>query len=159
MHAAGAGAARPRAQLRRAGGYSAGVLSREGCGDARIAPATTWIERSIRAVRAKHLPTGALTLLAFALAPSPAAGSGPLGARAASTRGPSVQSALAALERSGAVGQAAYQQDYSSFLAAEHSLGRLSGIRRRELAAVVANVQAIAAAGALTSSRLPALFL
>src|SRR6202035_586451 len=39
------------------------------------------------------------------------------------------------------------------------SLGRLGGTRRTELGAVLANARAIAAAGQLTASRLPALFL
>jgi D-glucuronyl C5-epimerase C-terminus len=73
--------------------------------------------------------------------------------------GPSVTAALASLKRSGAITPAVYQQDYSAYVAAVNSLKKLSGTRRAELGAVVANVQAIAAAGGFIPSRLPALFL
>jgi hypothetical protein len=77
----------------------------------------------------------------------------------ASRRGPSVSAALAGLQRAGAVPQAVAGADLAVYVAARRSLARLSGTRREELAAVLANVQAIAAAGELTPSRLPALFL
>jgi hypothetical protein len=80
-------------------------------------------------------------------------------ADAASTHGPSVTAALASLLHSGAIPQATYTNDYSAYVAAKRSLGRLSGTRQAELGAVIANVQAIAAAGELTPTRLPALFL
>jgi hypothetical protein len=73
--------------------------------------------------------------------------------------GPSVTAALASLQRSGAIAPAVYQQDYSAYVAAVGSLKKLSGTRRSELGAVVANVRAIAAAGGFIPSRLPALFL
>ena len=73
--------------------------------------------------------------------------------------GPSVSAALASLQRSGAITPAIYQQDYSAYVAAVNSLKKLSGTRRSELGAVVANVRAIAAAGGFIPSRLPALFL
>jgi hypothetical protein len=73
--------------------------------------------------------------------------------------GPSVTAALASLQRSGAITPAVYQQDYSAYVAAINSLKKLSGTRHSELGAVVANVQAIAAAGGFIPSRLPALFL
>src|SRR6202035_3038258 len=87
------------------------------------------------------------------------ASSGPARARAAAQRGPSVTAALASLQRSGAITEATEHQDYSVYLAATRSLGRLGGTRRTELGAVLANARAIAAAGQLTASRLPALFL
>ena len=87
------------------------------------------------------------------------AGRSPVVARAASARGPSVSGALKSLQASGAITPAVYQQDYSAYVAAKHSLGKLSGTRRTELGAVLANVQAIAAAGQFTASRLGALFL
>jgi len=59
----------------------------------------------------------------------------------------------------GAITEAVYQQDYATYLAAKRALGKLSGTRNAELGAVLANVQAIAAAGELIPSRLPALFL
>jgi D-glucuronyl C5-epimerase C-terminus len=80
-------------------------------------------------------------------------------ARAAAHRGPSVTAVLASLQRSGAISEAVERQDYSIYLAAKRSLGRLGSTRRTELGAVLANVRAIAAAGELTASRLPALFL
>ena len=83
----------------------------------------------------------------------------PARARAAASHGPTVTAALASLQRSGAITPAIYQQDYSAYVAAVNSLKKLSGTRRNELGAVVANVQAIAAAGGFIPSRLPALFL
>jgi hypothetical protein len=88
-----------------------------------------------------------------ALAPTSAQASG----KPAS--GPSVTAALASLQRSGAITPAVYQQDYAAYVAAVNSLKKLSGTRRTELGAVVANVRAIAAAGGFIPSRLPALFL
>jgi hypothetical protein len=73
--------------------------------------------------------------------------------------GPSVTAALASLQRSGAIAPAVYQQDLSAYVAAVNSLKKLSGTRRAELGAVIANVRAIAAAGGFIPSRLPALFL
>ena len=62
--------------------------------------------------------------------------------------------ALASLQRSGAITAAVYQQDYSAYLAAKRSLAKLSGTRRTELGAVLANVQAMAGARLFTASRL-----
>ncbi len=67
--------------------------------------------------------------------------------------------ALQSLLHANAIAQPVYQQDYAAYVAAKQSLARLSGTRREELGAVLANVQAIAAAGELTASRLPAVFL
>ena len=72
---------------------------------------------------------------------------------------PDRHGALASLQRSGAITPTTYQQDYAAYVAAERSLKKLSGTRRAELGAVLANVQAIAAAGEFIPSRLPALFL
>jgi hypothetical protein len=63
------------------------------------------------------------------------------------------------LLRSGATSEAVYRHDYAVYVAAKHSLGRLGGTRRAELGAVLANVQAIAASGQLSASRLAAVFL
>ncbi len=133
------------------------------------------IERSIRAVRAKLLAVLALglltaaaasaqpTLAAAPAAPAARASLGPVHvrvrARAAAVRGPSVSAALLGLERSGAITTSVYQQDYATYVAAKGALAKLSGTRRVELGAVLANVQAIAAAGEFIASRLPALFL
>ncbi len=100
---------------------------------------------------------GALALAGAAAAPAHAAESA--SARAAAAHGPSVSGALSTLQRSGAITPAVYQQDYAAYLAAKRSLGKLSGTRHTELGAVLANVQAIAAAGGFIPSRLPALFL
>ncbi|HEY5045764.1 MAG TPA: D-glucuronyl C5-epimerase family protein [Solirubrobacteraceae bacterium] len=78
---------------------------------------------------------------------------------AQAAHGPTVTGALASLKRSGAITAAVYQQDNAAYLAAQSSLKKLSGTRRTELGGVLANVQAIAAAGQFTPSRLPALFL
>ena len=67
--------------------------------------------------------------------------------------------ALASLQSSGAITPAVYQRDYSAYTQAKRSLGKLKGTRRTELGAVLANVQAIAAAGGFIPSRLGALFL
>jgi D-glucuronyl C5-epimerase C-terminus len=116
--------------------------------------------RSIRRVRANKLcALLAGVLILGGLATLPAAAERSHLARPAARRGPSVPSALLGLQRSGAITPAAYQQAYGSYLAAQRSLGRLSGTRRVELGAVIANLQAIAAGGGLTASRLPALFL
>jgi plasmid stability protein len=79
--------------------------------------------------------------------------------RAAATHGPSVTAAMRGLLHSAAISEATYNQDYSAYLAAKSSLGKLSATRREELGAVLANVQAMASAGELVPSRLPALFL
>jgi len=112
-------------------------------------------------VRARHLwALLAAVLILGGLAAIPAqAGQSPGSARAASARGPSVSAALLSLQSSGAITPAVYQQDYAIYVAAKRSWGKLSGTRRAELGAVLANVQAIAAAGGFTASRLGALFL
>jgi hypothetical protein len=80
-------------------------------------------------------------------------------AHAAARHGPTVSRVLLGLRSSGAIAPADYTRYYAAYVAAKHSLGRLSGTRRTELGAVLANVQAMAAAGLLSSSRLPAVFL
>jgi hypothetical protein len=80
-------------------------------------------------------------------------------AHAAAARGPSVTAAMQSLLKSAAISEATYRQDYSAYVAAKSSLAKLSGTRREELGAVLANVQAMAGAGELIASRLPALFL
>ncbi len=137
---------------------------------ARTPAAAEALERSIRRVRVKRLlalALGALTLGAMAAPAALAAPrelelaplGRPLHARAAAHRGPTVSAALASLQRSGAITQPTYSGYLAAYLAAAHSLTRLSGTRRAELGAVIANVQAIAAAGGFIPSRLPALFL
>jgi hypothetical protein len=119
---------------------------------------------SIRAVRAKLLYAIALSLALGWLTAFPASAAhrpsvSAVHAHIEARRGPSVSAALLSLERSGAITEAAYGQYTSTYTAARRSLKRLSGTRRTELGAVIANVQQIAAAGEFTPTRLPALFL
>jgi hypothetical protein len=103
----------------------------------------------MRHVRAKllwALALGALTLVAATASPAAAAG-------------PSVSGALQSLQRSGAITPAQYSQYANAYGAAKSSLGKLSGTRRSELGAVLANVQAMAAGGYFIASRLPVIFL
>ena len=77
----------------------------------------------------------------------------------AARRGPSVSGALSALLASSQIDKATYSQDLASYVSAKRALGALTGTRRSELGAVIANVQAIAAAGQLSASRLAVTFL
>ncbi len=112
------------------------------------------------AVRAKHLRAlalGALILSLLALVTaSPAVASSKSKTAAAK---PSVSSALQSLKRSGGITPVQYTQYYNAYVAAKSSLAKLSGTRRSELGAVMANVQAMAAGGYFIPSRLPVIFL
>jgi hypothetical protein len=66
---------------------------------------------------------------------------------------------LARLRRTGAISGASYDEYLGRFNRALRALKRLHGTRAVELQAVIANLHNIAAAGALSASRLPALFL
>jgi hypothetical protein len=70
-----------------------------------------------------------------------------------------VTAALQRLQRSGAIEESAYRQYQGDYTAAKSSLRKLSGARRIELGAVLANVEAMAGAGQLIASRLPVVFL
>ena len=70
----------------------------------------------------------------------------------------SARSELARLRRIHAISPAAYRRYLGSFNAALRSERQLRGTRATELEAVIQNLHAIAAAGMLTASRLPALF-
>ena len=83
----------------------------------------------------------------------------PLRATAAATHGPTVTRVLQGLLHNGAISETTYRADQAIYTAAKRSLGRLGGTRRAELGAVLANVQAIAAAGQLSASRAPSVFL
>jgi hypothetical protein len=76
----------------------------------------------------------------------------------AATKRVTVTAALQQLQRSGAITEAAYRQYEGAYVAAKTSLRRLSGTRRRELGAVLGNVEAMAAKGRLIPSRLPVVF-
>lgn len=65
---------------------------------------------------------------------------------------------LATLLHSGAIDQSTYNGYRATYAGATRSLRKLSGTRHSELAAVLANVQAIARSGELTASRLPIAF-
>ena len=133
------------------------------------------LQRSIGAVRAKRLAALALGVLGLGGTTAlPALAGGATEARQASTlapvrvhvparsasaHGPSVSATLQNELHSEAISEATYHQDYSAYVAAKSSLGKLSGTRKAELGAVLANVQAMAAAGELIPSRLGAVFL
>ncbi len=102
-------------------------------------------------MRSAALVLGVVLALAGATSPSTAA--------AATKRGPTVSAALQGLLRGGAITEAVYRQDYAAYVAAKRSVGRIGGTRRRELGAVLSNVQQMAAAGALIPTRLAAVFL
>ncbi len=88
---------------------------------------------------------------------------GALAARAAARgrrlKPPSVPGVLAHLYRTGQLDRSDYDAYGASWNAAQRLVKHLSGIRRAELGAVIANLSEIAAAGELGPSRLPALFL
>ena len=127
---------------------------------------------SIGAVRVPRLLALLSALLALALlAPGEAAAVSPraaealaplgrpLHARAAARRGPTVSAALSSLLRSGQISEAVYRKDLAVYTAAKRSLGRLTGTRRAELGAVMANVEAMGRAGYITASRQAVIFL
>jgi hypothetical protein len=70
-----------------------------------------------------------------------------------------VPTALARLLRAGAIDQSAYAEYLGAYNEASRSLRRLSGTRRLELGAVLANVETMAEKGLLAPSRLPVAFL
>ncbi len=78
--------------------------------------------------------------------------------QAKAARSVTVTAALQALERSGAITEAAYRQYQGAYSAAKSSLRKLSGTRAAELGAVIANVEAMASKGQLIASRLPVVF-
>ncbi|MCW2969445.1 MAG: hypothetical protein JWO23_572, partial [Solirubrobacterales bacterium] len=166
---------------------SGGVLSLQRPRAATVSAAGAAIERSIRAVRACRFSVLLLGALALGALTAPSASTAaswlelaPLGrhaaagppvragvsspgphatARTAVRHGPTVTAVLGSLQHSGAISETSYRQYYSTYLAAKRSLGRLRGTRASELGAVIANVTAMAAAGSLDASRLPAVFL
>src|SRR5579862_4385119 len=72
---------------------------------------------------------------------------------------PSVTSELSRLYRTGQIDSTVYDQYTTSWSSAQAAAKHLHGIRATELNAVMANLQAMAAAHAFIPSRLPALFL
>ncbi len=100
---------------------------------------------------AKPLRALALSVAVLALAALPAG--------AAAAHRVTVTAALQRLQKSGAITEVAYRQYQGTYSAAKTSLRRLSGTRRVELGAVLANVEAMASGNLLSASRLPAVFL
>jgi hypothetical protein len=109
-------------------------------------------------VRARQARAVLLGLLVLCLAAPSTEAIAASRARVAA-RGMSASAALLHLRAGGAITETVYRKDYDALVAAKRSLGRLSGTRRTELGAVLSNIQAIAAAGGLSPSRLAALFL
>jgi hypothetical protein len=106
---------------------------------------------------AKSPPTRVLVLLVLGgLVAGSIAGLAPAQATA---RGPTVTGALSKLESTGTISEASYRQYTTAYSASQRSLKKMTGTRRAELGSVIENVQEIAAAGGLTASRAPALFL
>jgi hypothetical protein len=110
---------------------------------------------ALTGVAGAHVATAAGSTRPPALGPAHDAARAHSGAR----RGPSVSGALASLLRGGQISQSTYEEDLATYVGAKRALGALTGTRRSELAAVIANVQAMAAAGALSASRLAVTFL
>jgi hypothetical protein len=113
--------------------------------------------RRVRGRQLAALVLGASILLFSTVLTAGAASTGK--PRAWASRGPTVTAALQSLQRSGAITPPQYAQYAGAYAAAKRSLGRLSGTRRSELGAVMANVQAMAAGGYFSPSRLPVIFL
>jgi hypothetical protein len=112
--------------------------------------------RRVRAKFPRAFALGALICSLLAIAASPALAT--VKSRTAATK-PTVSSALQSLKRSAGITPAQYTQYLGAYTAAKSSLGKLSGTRRAELGAVMANVQAMAASGYFIPSRLPVIFL
>jgi hypothetical protein len=70
-----------------------------------------------------------------------------------------VASTLTQLLHAGSIDRSAYSSYHSAWNQASNSLRKLSGTRREELGAVVSNLEAMARAGRLSTSRLPQAFL
>jgi hypothetical protein len=77
--------------------------------------------------------------------------------RAAKAATGATPSALRALLDSGAIDQATYDEAADVYARARRLLGKVTGFRRVQMGAVLANQERMAAAGRLTASRLPAL--
>jgi len=71
----------------------------------------------------------------------------------------SVSAALSKELQTGQISAAAYGADFAAYLAAKRTLSTLAGTRHSELAAVIANLQAMASTGALEPALLPEAFL
>jgi hypothetical protein len=126
------------------------------CGErAGVRCRTLLILGSDGVTRLRAVPIGGAGAWSATSAPVRAPREGP----ALAAGGLTVAGALARLARSGAITGATAQRYQAEYTRAAGSLAHLSGTRYAELGAVLRNLQAIAAAGGLTASRAPALFL
>ena len=118
-------------------------------------------ERNDPLVTAAPLPSGPAAPLRRIISGSPPARAGAARAptRRLRVKPPTVPRELARLYRAGQIDETDYSGDRASWSAALGAAQRQHGVRATELEAVIANLSAIAAAGQLTPSRLPALFL
>jgi hypothetical protein len=91
--------------------------------------------------------------------PTPAPDRAAHATRTAHVAGINVRNALMRLRRRHEISSAAYRRYLTSFNDSLRTVKRLRGTRATELEAVIENLHGIAAAGKLTPSRLPALFL
>jgi hypothetical protein len=81
------------------------------------------------------------------------------GAATAAKGGPTVLGALARLERAGALSPADHDRYDAAYRHARVVRDRLPGLRKRELSAVIAGVQRLAAKRLLTAPRVPVVFM
>jgi len=110
-------------------------------------------------VRRKRQAATLLALLALTCAAPARAQQGTAAAAGGHGRGATVSAVLAGLLASTQIDAATYHADFAAYVAAKRALSSLTGTRRAELGAALANVQAIAAAGELSASRLGEAFL
>lgn len=106
-------------------------------------------------VRAAALALAGVAVLLFATT----AAARPARTRRRRHAPPPVASALTGLLHSGAIQQSAYAEYLATYRRVQSSLSRLKGTRHAELAAVLANLEAMARARQLVASRLPVAFL
>src|SRR5918992_5711003 len=93
------------------------------------------------------------------LPPPPRSASSQRARAHAAQSGPTVRQELARLLSEGAIDQVQRNARLDTYKRARRAYRGLSGTRRAELRAVLRNVEAVAAAGDLTASRLEPLFL
>jgi hypothetical protein len=93
------------------------------------------------------------------LPPTPAAPSPPAAKRATPPLGRPTRDALDALLAHGQIDQATHDANLATLKRALRAYRALSGTRHAELGAVIVNADAISAAGSLTPTRVPAVFL
>src|SRR5436305_3348509 len=101
---------------------------------------------------------GASDLPAPAAAAQPASRGSLHAAAPRAPKGRATRNALDALLASGAIDQRTHDADRASIDSALRAYRKLSGTRKTQIGAVIANADSIAAAGNLTVSRLPAVF-